>query len=172
MANDDDGERPAMDGKHFNFNEGLATRPDVDLLVKSWPNLQVGDRIDYEEIENLIGVPCRSSRFKTVTYAWRHRMLEDHSIVIEAQRGELFYVSSADQITAGGHGTLSSIVRKAKKQRKKLSVAKVENDTQRQTIEHQARLMLAVEKDARKYRMNLLPNTATNQLPGPRPEES
>jgi len=84
-------------------------------------------------------------------------MHEQMGVVVEAEAGEAFYVASADQISARTYGVLKFVGRKAHKHRKKLATVKVENDQQRQTIEHQARLMLAVEKDAKKHRMNILP---------------
>jgi len=62
-------------------------------------------------------------------------------------------------------GVLQFVGHKARKHRKKLAVTRPENETQRSTIEHQARLMLAVEKDAKKHRMNLLPPTAAQAQP-------
>lgn len=153
------------EGMHLPFNEGLPTRPDVDLLLKTWPTPQIGDRFPYEAIERLLNISRTENRFRTVTTNWRKRLHEQFNIVVEAEAGEYFYVASADEISARTYGVLKFVGRKANKHRKKLAVAKAENDQQRQTIEHQARLMLAVEKDAKKHRMNILPQAATPVQP-------
>ena len=84
---------------------------------------------------------------------------------VEAESGEAFYVANADQTSSATYGVLKSIGKKARKHRQKLSVSKPANDAQRGIVEHQARLMLVVEKDARKHRMNLLPSTAPTAVP-------
>lgn len=152
-------------GEHFAFNEGLPTRPDVDLLLRTWPQPKVGDRFEYETIEKLLNISRRDNRFRTVTTNWRKRAYEQFAIVIEVEAGEAFYVASADQISARTYGVLQFVGGKARRHRKKLAAAKVESDSQRAVIEHQARLMLAVEKDSKKHRMNLLPTTQVPDVP-------
>lgn len=155
----DESESAALTGKHLPFDEGLPTKPDVDLLMQTWPELKVGDQIAYSTIEKLIGNPQESRRFRTITNAWRRRWSE-RNVVIECMTNRAFYVASAAQITATTYDVLRGIGRKAHRQRRKLAAAKPENDLQRLTVEHQGRLMLAVERDAKKARMNALPNTA------------
>lgn len=138
------------EGKHLPFDEGLPTRPDVDLLLRTWPEPKVGDRYPYEAIEKLLNLSSKDNRFRTVTTNWRKRLHEQFSVVVESEAGEAFYVASADEISARTYGVLKFVGRKAHKHRRKLAVAKIENDQQRATVEHQARLMLAVEKDAKK----------------------
>lgn len=89
-------------------------------------------------------------------------MLE-RGLVLESMPGSHFYVASADQITAATYGTLKFVGKKAHKQRRKLAAAKIETEQQRSVIEHQARLMLAVERDTKKHRMNVLPNTVVKE---------
>lgn len=144
---------------HLRFDEGMPTRPDVDLLLATWPDPQVGDRFDYEAVGKLIGSGWRESRFRTVTTAWRRRLFE-RGIVVESAPAVSFYVASADQITASTYGTLKFVGKKAHRQRRKLAVAKCENGAQRAVVEHHGRILLAVEKDSKKHRMNLLPSTA------------
>lgn len=146
------------------FNEGLPTKPDVDLLLQTWPKPSIGDRFEYETVAKLLGVPATSVRFRTVTNNWRNRMRE-LGFVIECEAGAAFYVATAEQISAATYGTLRTIGRKARKHRTKLAVAKIETESMRATIEHQSRLMLAVEKDTKKHRMNLLPPTVAPQAP-------
>jgi hypothetical protein len=149
---------------HLPWDEGLPTAPDVEELLKAFPELKVGDRVQYEEIEALLKIAPKSNRFKTVTSAWRKRLAQQ-KIIMESDPGFAFYVASSDQITAGTHGTLKFIGRKARRQRRKLAAATAQEGADLALIEHHGRLMNAVEKDTRKHRMNLLPGTAVPNQP-------
>ena len=150
--------------QHMPWQDGLPTAPDVTMLQKQWPELKVGDRIEYEEIAALLGIQVRSNRFKSVTDAWRKRELEAGR-VIECEIGAAFYVATCEQVSAKTYVVLKTIGRKAKRHRRHLSVQRPENELQRATVEHQARLMHSVEKDSKKARMNLLPSTVTAVQP-------
>lgn len=147
----------------FSFRDGLPTGPEVSELMKRWPELKPGDRIEYAEVEAIIGVKWNSDRFKTVTVQWRKRMME-RGRVINCEPSRAFICATGDQITAGSYTVLRFVGHKAKDQRRKLSTIRPENEMQRATVDHHARLMLAMEREARKSRMNLLP-------PAPKPEE-
>jgi len=147
------------DQKLYPWNEGLPTKPDVDLLMKTWPAPKVGDRFEYETVEALLKQDRDAPRFKTVTNRWRDR-LKEAGFTVECEAGKAFYVASSSQVSAATYGVLRGIGRKARRHRVKLSIAKPANDDERSVIEHQARLMNGVERDAKKARMNLLPNTA------------
>lgn len=146
--------------KHLYWQDGLSTRPDVDLLLSAYPDLKEGDQITYIEIEALVLAKPTSQRFWTVTSRWRRRLLE-RGIVVDCVAKEAFYVLNAAQIVAATHGTFTTIGRKAKRQRHRLSVARPVDELQRAMIEHQGRLLHEVERDTKKKRMNLLPSTAT-----------
>jgi hypothetical protein len=148
----------------YPWQEGLPTKPDVDLLLKSWPDPKIGERFVYESVEALIGQTRDCSRFKTVTNKWRDR-LRERGLVVECDVGKAFYVATTQQISAATYDVLRGVGRKAHKHRVKLSVSKPANDTERTLIEHQARLMNGIERDSKKARMNLLPPTAAPILP-------
>lgn len=154
---------------HYPWNEGMPTKPDVDLLMKTWPEIKVGDEFEYSAIESLIGTDRGASkssenRFKTVTKAWRRR-LEEKGVVLECADGERFYAASSEQVSAGTCGDLQSIGRKARRRRKKLCAVAVESDEQRGIVMHQSRLLLEIERGAKKSRMNLLPSTKSDETP-------
>lgn len=159
------------DSEHLPWNEGLPTAPDVNELQKKWPELKVGDRVAYGEIEALLKIEWRSNRFRCVTDAWRRRELEAGR-VIECDPAEAFYVASADQVSAKTYGVLKHIGRKAKRHRTFLSVQRTEDPILAQTITHHGQLMQATERDARKHRMNLLPHTAAPEPPKIPPPKS
>lgn len=157
---------------HYPWNEGMPTKPDVDTLLRAWPDPQVGDLFLYSEIEQVLGVSRASNagRFKTITNAWRKRLLEKGAVV-ECQNSESFYVASADQVASGTHGTLKSIGRKARKHRRKLCTVKTETNEQRNILAHQGRLLHEVERHSKKSRVNLLPSTAVRESPRITPQE-
>lgn len=150
--------------KHLPWNEGLPTGPDVDMLMRAWPEPKVGDRFEYEAVEKLIGFGRETNRFRTVTNNWRRRWLE-RNCVIECDPSAAFYVASVDQVTAHSYGVLQSVGRKAKRHRRKLASFTPDSDAQRTLIEHQARLMVGIERESRKSRMNLIPETKAPTLP-------
>lgn len=151
--------------KHYAWQDGLPTSPDVEALMTQWPDLKVGDRVGYEEIGELLHLDWHQrGRFQTVTNAWRKRWREKN-IIIECDPGASFYVASAGQIGAGTYGVLKTIGRRAKVQRRKLAAAATQPGADCAVIDHQAKLMHAVERDTRKHRMNLLPTTASTERP-------
>lgn len=150
--------------KLYPWQEGLPTKPDVDLLLKTWPEPKIGDRFEYETVETLLRHVRGSSRFKSITAQWRKR-LHERGFVIECEAGAAFFVATAEQVSAATYGTLKFIGRKARRHRAKLSITKPVDDAQRGVIEHQARLMNAIEKDSKKARMNLLPTAINKPVP-------
>ena len=142
--------------KHYSWDSGMPTSPDVTLIREKYKELKVGDRITYEEMSKLIGVPKDSGRFISVTNAWRKRELQDGR-GIKCETGEGFIVASFDQITEGTIEAFSSIGRKARKQWKHLATIRPSDEREKQIKEHQMRLCSMQDKDARKTRMNILP---------------
>jgi hypothetical protein len=155
--------------KHFSWRDGMPTGPDVAILQKAYPSLSPGDRIDYETVSELLGVKVGSQRFITVTLAWRAREEDNNGIVILCKRKEAFIVATPDQITSGTYETLRHIGRSARKQRKHLATVHADDEMTRLTVDHQARLMMEVERDAKKKRMNALPSTQSAQISRPLP---
>lgn len=147
------------------FDEGLPTRPDVDLLLATWPAPKAGDRFPYESIEKLLSISRSSVRFRTITNVWRKRLTDLFGVVVYAETDIAFYCATAAQVIARTYPTLAGIGRKAKHHRRDLVTVKHETEEQRVVIEHQARLALALERDVKKQRMNLLPPTATPEAP-------
>ncbi len=148
--------------RFYAWNEGMPTGPDVTALQKRWPSLNIGDRIPYAEVEEVLGLEWKSSRFKTVTEAWRRRELEAGR-VINCERGIGFAVATSEQITSDTYPVLQQVGRKVRKQRHKLTTIKPATDTEKQVIEHHGRILNAIERDAKKARMNMLPESVPAQ---------
>lgn len=160
-----------MENKHYAWQDGLPTGPDVTLIRAKWPNLKAGDSIPYDEVAALIGVKVNSVRFRSVTNAWRTREQEDGR-VIKCEKKIAFYVATAEQITSSTYDALRHIGRSAKKQRKHLGTIHAADQHTKGIVDHQARLMHAVEKDARVKRMNILPSTKPSSPPQIEPPRS
>jgi hypothetical protein len=150
--------------KHYSWQDGLPTGPDVALIRKRWPDLKVGQRIEYQEIAQLLGIKVGSSRWQTVTDAWRKRELDDGR-VIKCIPGKAFVVATAEQIIDDTYSTLKHISRTARRQRIHLSTVKIADAQTKAVVQHQARLMQAVEQDAKAKRQMAIPSTAVQPMP-------
>lgn len=145
------------------WEAGLPTKTEVDLLMKTWPDPKVGDVFSYEEVSKVIGVPWNTPRFKSVTTPWRKRLLEK-GIVLECNPGVAFFAADPDQLNSMSHGILVGFSRKARKHRNKLSVVPTRTDEQRMACIHNARIMMAIESQARTLRLT---PPDTSYKPGP-----
>ena len=153
-----------MTDKYFSWNEGLPTKPDVDMLLNTWQSPKIGDRFEYEMIAKIIGCESTSVRFKTVTSAWRKR-LHKCGLNVECDKAKAFYVANFDQTVSATYGVLKFIGHKAHRHRAKLANAEPADQLGREVKEHHGRLMISIEKDTKKSVMNILPSTPTPQLP-------
>lgn len=97
-----------MSGKLF--RGGVPTRPDVDLLMKI--SVEPGTRIDYATIEDMLGIVRGSSRFRTVTQAWRRRLFREQRLQVEAD-GAAFVVLTAAQAVSAAATRLHRVGRAA-----------------------------------------------------------
>lgn len=63
---------------------GVPTEPDVNRLLDKYPQegLHIGRQIPYAETESVISIPKQSSRWATVTKAWRKKVETDFNIII------------------------------------------------------------------------------------------
>lgn len=92
------------------FFAGIPTRPDVDKLREAFGVPSVGVFISYAQIAAIINTSRESSRYKTVTTAWRRALLREHNILFEAVAGDGFRVmSSADKVHFGSKKIKSGV---------------------------------------------------------------
>ena len=65
---------------------GIPTEPDVNRLFKEfpWESLKPGIVISYEAISRIIKTGPETSRFKTITGAWRRALENDYNIILKA----------------------------------------------------------------------------------------
>jgi hypothetical protein len=153
--------------KHFPWDEGIPTKPDVDALLKQWPpeTIKAGEwKITDEQAKPLIGNPNRI-RYRTVYAAWIARLKADHSIVLYRSKQLGFYCPTPEEIFSRTHPTLQSAGRKIGAQLKNVGLAKPETEIGKQTQDHHGRLLHAQKRELKKARMNLLPPTSVAETP-------
>lgn len=112
------------------FEGGVPTEPDVMALMKAFPvpSLTPGRLIGYDEAAAIFREHRESSRFKTVTNAWRKRLERNHGIVLEAEANQGFRVlddsgklrSSIAKVRQGVRATKRGYIRSAHVDRSKL----------------------------------------------------
>jgi len=69
------------------FLGGVPTKPDVDKLIDTYPaeSMNHGKIIGYDEIADVIG-KTSTSRFRTITNAWRKQLFHGHGIVLDPSK--------------------------------------------------------------------------------------
>ena len=153
------------DQKYYGFKDGMPTGPDVERLIRKWPELSPGDRLDYPALEKILNVEAGTSRWRSITNAWRRRQKRDSNIIIECDAGNAFYVATADQVSSSIHGGLMGVGRKLKRMREKAIRVETKSDSQRATLDHQCLVLSNLERETKKTRMNLLPSTKAEERP-------
>jgi hypothetical protein len=148
----------------YRIGEGMPTGPDVAAIQRQWPDLSVGDRILYEDVEALIGAEWRSARFKAVTDAWRRKEIESGR-VIEVEPGKAFFVAEFGHTSGCTQDVFRKVGRKLKKHRTKLATYHPENSAEKAVRDHQMKLCYIMERETKKSRMNILPDTSVKALP-------
>lgn len=72
------------------FFGGLPTDIDVKRLLEAFPNIEPGGEVGYDDVAKVIGVDVGTNRFRTVTNAWRRRLLRTGNVAIDAVPGRGF----------------------------------------------------------------------------------
>lgn len=146
--------------KHYPWNEGQPTKPDVDALMAAYPpdTIQPGRwRVHDDEVRALIG-QSEGSRYRTVYGAWVSRLARDHAVILFREKESGFYCPTPEQVFANTHPALEAAGRKIGKQLRKVSVVRPATEVERKTQEHQGRLLHAAKHEVKKARLNVLPS--------------
>lgn len=69
------------------FRRGIPTEPDVVALMTRFGVPEEGTPITYAEVADVLHLNVASSRFRTVTMAWRRQLESDHRVVLTARDG-------------------------------------------------------------------------------------
>jgi len=148
--------------KLFPWQTGQSTKPEVDALLKHWApdTIKPGEWIVTDDEVKAIAKPNSATRYKTVTQAWRSRLIRDHGVIVLRETSQGFYCPTAEQVFALTHPTLEHAGRKIGKQLRRVSNARPQNEIETATQDHHGKLLYIQKRELKKARMNLIPNTA------------
>ena len=73
-----------MSNPNMLFNGGIPTAPDVQRIMERTGDLQTGDCVTYEQIEQAINEKKSSNRFRSVVTSWKNKMFRENNQVLEA----------------------------------------------------------------------------------------
>ena len=82
------------------FFSGVPTKMDVDKLVETFKP-EAGQRISYDDIAAVINVAPKTSRFRTVTNAWRSRVFKNNGLQMVAEGGEFIVLTPSGALSKG-----------------------------------------------------------------------
>lgn len=89
---------------------GIPTGPDVRKLEDAFGKPLAGAEVSHEQIEEVLGVKRTTSRYKTVTLAWRKQLRTQHNIDLEAVPGTGFRsLTDAERVGAGVKGARAGV---------------------------------------------------------------
>lgn len=92
------------------FLGGMPTDIDVRKLVERFGEPAIGVEIEHHEVEDCLGLNRKSARFRSVTLAWRRRLLKDHNIHLAAQPSVGFRsLDPAERISTALAGVQSGV---------------------------------------------------------------
>jgi hypothetical protein len=124
------------------FLGGVPTEPDVKALMVAFPEIDPGAVVTYEQIESIINVKRGSSRFVTVTNAWRSRLLKDKNIEVRPLRGiGLRRLTEAERVSEniGGVAKGARIIRRSGNRLMRVEPARLD-EIERRKRDHAIRL--------------------------------
>lgn len=155
------------DQKHYAFNDGMPTKPDVDAILKVHPAMSPGWRCDKDELAGIVKLQPDSSRWRSVLTALKARIRREHGLVMLYDRtSREFFIATAADTIARTSDVFGSVGRKLRHQRKDLILTSpTATESERPILEHQTRLVHTLERESKKQNMNLLPSTETKAAP-------
>lgn len=87
------------------FFGGVPTSAEVKQLIDTFGIPSEGDNLLHTTIAAAIGLDAKSNRYRTVTTAWRKKLLTDHNIDACAVAGEGFhFMEPHERVSAGIKG--------------------------------------------------------------------
>jgi hypothetical protein len=149
------------------FFGGVPTALDVRKLQEAFPALSPGDEIEHEQIEAVIEVDRASSRYRTVTNAWRKHLLTDANIDIGAISGVGFRVLLDHERISTSVKGFQSGVRKQIRCVKRAILVRTDDEILRRKQEVMNRLGIAIASQATTMMREIEPPKRTQGLPKP-----
>lgn len=145
------------------FFGGVPTGPDVNKLVAAFPAevLTSGYKIPYDEVSKIIGYDQKTSRWRSVTNAWRKKIEKDCNIFIrcDSAEHEFIVLSEGGKVQLSGD-KLRSAVTSARRSISILTAVelkKLSDDERKQYDFHTSRAGLIVASGQLRSNKNNLP---------------
>lgn len=147
------------------FFGGVPTQADVRKINEAFPNLQEGDEISHEQIEQVLGYARTSNRYRTVTGAWRRQLLNDNGQEVGALAGVGFRCLKPDERISGSVKSFQSGTRKQMRAVRKAVVVRTEDPQLRRKQDLMRRFGAAIYAEASSMMKEIEPPHAHKQLP-------
>ena len=93
------------------FGSGIPTGPDVEKLVAAFAVPQEGVLIPYADVSAAISEPHNSSRYNSVTMAWRKRLWREHNVRVGTDPGKGFVALDPSKRISQAWGRQKSALR-------------------------------------------------------------
>lgn len=145
---------------------GVPTEPDVKRLLSSIA-VERGEEVSHETVEAILGIDREQSRYRTVTTAWRRRVLREFNTDTVAVAGVGFrFLLEGERVSESikdfGKGT-----RKIGRSLGRISRVETEqlSDGERTVVDHGRRLMAATLDAARRAQKEIGVPKAAKVLP-------
>ncbi|MCL4837861.1 MAG: hypothetical protein KJ058_07845 [Thermoanaerobaculia bacterium] len=97
------------------FLGGLPVEPDVRRLEEKFGVPEVGALLTHRQVEGALGEKYGSTRYRTVTKAWRQHLREENNVELKAVPGIGFKCLGADERLDEANSTGRSVLRKLRK---------------------------------------------------------
>lgn len=133
------------------FAGGVPTEPDVKALLQAITNLEPGKVVEHAEIEAVIKVDRRKSRYRTVVDAWRARLLREQNVDLQARAGVGFVVLTEEERVGASVRDYGSGARKMGRSVRRIGRVRVEQlePADQRKVEHVRRHMEATLSSVR-----------------------
>ncbi len=82
------------------FRGGVPTGPDVARLLEAIP-AEPGTSVSHDQVAELIHTQVGSSRFRSVTNAWRNKLFRDRLLQTNSEGGEFRFLTADESLDKG-----------------------------------------------------------------------
>lgn len=144
------------------FFGGMPTGPDVRKLIAAFGKPTPGTEITHEEIEAVLSITRKESRYSVVTLAWRKQLLKDDSIDIGAVNGIGFRALIDSERVSNGVSGVQQGARKQMRSIKRATMLETANPELQKKQELLTRYGIALQGEV---------NTMLKQIAAPKPAE-
>lgn len=106
---------------------GVPTGPDVKKIMDAFPDIQVGQIITHAEIEAVTGLMRKTSRYSTVTKAWKDELLDKKDIEMKAEYGQGFKRLNPQERIESNIDVMHQGIRKVKRGARRVGIVQTDD---------------------------------------------